>query len=99
MQQDDQSQSGAARLPRGVDGASLGAQGDVGNQDLRDALEALLNAYVDMANSGDCGFWDPEKEPMVIAARAALARTAGAPSPAPLSPHSDTAQQHPKDAP
>jgi hypothetical protein len=39
---------------------------------LREALEKLLNRYVDLVNCGDCGFWDPEKEPEVQAARAAL---------------------------
>lgn len=39
---------------------------------LRAALQTTLDKWVDMANSGDCGFWDPEDEPHVIAARAAL---------------------------
>jgi hypothetical protein len=37
------------------------------------ALEAMVERYVGLANSGDCGFWDPETEEEVIAARAALA--------------------------
>lgn len=40
---------------------------------LRAALERAVKRYVDMANSGDCGNWDPEEEEFVIAARAALA--------------------------
>lgn len=36
------------------------------------ALESLLEHYTFMVNSGDCGNWDPEKEEVVIAARAAL---------------------------
>lgn len=41
-------------------------------QKLRTALENLLEHYVSLAHSGDCGFWDPEKEEQVIAAREAL---------------------------
>lgn len=40
---------------------------------LRKALQDLLKCYVDLANSGDCGDWDPEKDKEVIQARAALA--------------------------
>jgi len=40
---------------------------------LVDALEAILNRYVGLANSGDCGFWNPEDEEEVKGARAALA--------------------------
>jgi len=36
------------------------------------ALSALLEMYVQLANSGDCGNWNPEEEDEVIAARAAL---------------------------
>ncbi len=39
---------------------------------LREALENMTRRYVDLAGSGDCGFWDPEEEDEVIAARAAL---------------------------
>lgn len=39
---------------------------------LREAAEALLNRYVELVNSGDCGFWDPEKEEEVKSLRAAL---------------------------
>ena len=35
--------------------------------------EDLLERYVTLVNSGDCGFWDPEAEEGVKAARAALA--------------------------
>jgi hypothetical protein len=41
---------------------------------LREAAQDTLDRYVDIANSGDCGFWDPEKEPHVIALRQALAK-------------------------
>lgn len=41
-------------------------------QKLREALQALLNRYVQLVESGDAGNWDAEKEPEVIAARSAL---------------------------
>jgi len=45
--------------------------------DLREALERLLDRYTGLINSGDAGFWNPETEAEVIAARAALARATG----------------------
>jgi len=39
---------------------------------LYNSLDWLLKHYIQMVNSGDCGFWDPEKEDVVIAARVAL---------------------------
>lgn len=45
--------------------------------DLCKALDGLLERYVELINSGDAGFWDPEKEKEVIAARAALAKARG----------------------
>ncbi|MCG2586544.1 hypothetical protein [Massilia sp. TS11] len=42
--------------------------------EMRDALSNLLNRYVRLANSGDAGNWNPEEEPEVIAARAALTK-------------------------
>jgi len=41
------------------------------------ALRGLTEHYVAMVNSGDCGFWNPEEEPEVIAARAALQQEGG----------------------
>lgn len=46
--------------------------------DCFEVLDALLEMYVDLANSGDCGNWDPEKMPEVISARAAIAKAKGA---------------------
>jgi hypothetical protein len=43
---------------------------------LRAALDGLLERYTGLVNSGDAGFWDPEGEPEVVAAREALARVA-----------------------
>lgn len=40
---------------------------------LRTALTGLLDRYCDLVNSGDCGFWNPEDEKSVKAARRALA--------------------------
>ena len=37
------------------------------------ALQELINAYVQLAESGDCGDWDPEYDKVVIEARIALA--------------------------
>jgi len=39
---------------------------------LRSALLGMVDHYTQLVNSGDAGNWDPEKEPVVIAARAAL---------------------------
>ncbi len=41
------------------------------------ALTDTLNTWVRLAVSGDAGNWDPELEPHVIAARAALALSQG----------------------
>lgn len=45
--------------------------------DMLEALEQFVEEYVEMINSGDCGFWDPEKEDKVIKARAALSKAKG----------------------
>ena len=42
-----------------------------------DALVAMTARYVDLAGSGDCGFWNPEEELQVIQARAAIAKAKG----------------------
>ena len=41
------------------------------------ALEALLAMYAKLANSGDCGNWNPEDEPEVRAARHAIDKAKG----------------------
>jgi hypothetical protein len=38
-----------------------------------EALVALVKRYVGLVESGDAGFWDPEKEHEVIYARASIA--------------------------
>lgn len=43
-------------------------------RELVEALEELLHEYVEVAESGDCGRWNPEDDPAVIRARAALAK-------------------------
>lgn len=43
--------------------------------ELREALNKLLEMYLRLASSGDAGFWDAEKEPEVILARSALTKT------------------------
>lgn len=42
------------------------------------ALQSLTERYTRLVNCGDCGNWDPETEPEVIAARAAIAKAGGA---------------------
>lgn len=44
------------------------------NAEMLAALKAITERYVDLAGSGDCGFWNPEEEPEVQAARAAIAK-------------------------
>lgn len=44
---------------------------------LLSALKAFLESYLRSANSGDWGYWNPEEEPEVIAARAAIAKARG----------------------
>lgn len=43
------------------------------NRDLLAALKGLVALYCALVDSGDCGFWNPEDEPAVQAARAAIA--------------------------
>jgi hypothetical protein len=40
---------------------------------MEQALRGLLDRYVSLVNSGDCGFWNPEDEDEVKAARESLA--------------------------
>ncbi len=40
------------------------------------AVKAVAGSSSHAVNCGDCGRWDPEAVPQVIAARAALAETA-----------------------
>lgn len=42
--------------------------------DIYQALTALVERYTSLVNCGDCGFWNPETDAEVIAARAALAK-------------------------
>jgi hypothetical protein len=39
---------------------------------LRAALKELAERHAELVNSGDCGFWEVEAEPEMIAARQAL---------------------------
>jgi hypothetical protein len=50
----------------------------VASPKLLKALEDLLANHVQLVSCGDCGNWDVEKEPAVIAARAAIAKATGA---------------------
>lgn len=42
-------------------------------KDIEAALKDLLDHYTQLVNCGDCGNWNPEAEPVVIAARECLA--------------------------
>ncbi len=42
---------------------------------LRKSLQNLLNVYIELVKSGDAGWWDPEKDQVVVGAREALAQT------------------------
>ena len=43
---------------------------------LEEALEGTVKWIVDLADSGDAGFWNPEEQSVIIAARAALKKEA-----------------------
>ncbi len=45
--------------------------------DLLYALRLFVDEYTELVNSGDAGFWNPEEEHKVIAARAAIAKAEG----------------------
>ena len=59
------------RLHAEIAKRALGAEDRVAV--LEKALAATLDQYISLASSGDCGFWNADKEPHVIAARTALA--------------------------
>lgn len=40
-------------------------------------LKVFVSEYVELVNSGDCGFWDPENETKVRRARAVIAAAEG----------------------
>lgn len=42
--------------------------------DMYEALKLLLNRYISMVESGDCGFWDCSNEEWVIKSRQALSK-------------------------
>lgn len=45
--------------------------------ELLEALNGVVTLYVELANSGDAGFWDPETVLEIIQARAARAKALG----------------------
>lgn len=45
--------------------------------DLLAELKAMTDHYVKLASSGDCGFWNADAEPIVMRARAAIAKAGG----------------------
>ena len=42
---------------------------------LQSALQGMVDMYVELVNSGDCGNWNPEDVAEVLAARNALAQS------------------------
>ena len=44
------------------------------HDDLVAALRALVDKYAELVNGGDCGFWNPENEDEMKAARTAIAK-------------------------
>lgn len=57
-----------------VDAANLGLASLSREAALVEALQGLLHDYKQLVDSGDCGSWDSEKVPSVIAARSVLDR-------------------------
>lgn len=47
------------------------------NRELVKALQGFVDSFVELANSGDAGFFDPEEQDEVIAARAAIRKATG----------------------
>lgn len=45
--------------------------------DLLEALKDVTELYVSLVNSGDAGFWNPEEQKEIQAARAAIAKATG----------------------
>lgn len=55
-----------------VDDISRVIEAHSGLAELVEAAEAFLAKYVQLVDSGDCGNWDADDEPEVVALRAAL---------------------------
>lgn len=70
---------GAADIAAGRKAPEYGKESEIEWEaaDVIDALVAVVDTfvseYVELVNSGDAGFWEPEDEPKVKAARRALA--------------------------
>jgi len=47
------------------------------HNELLEALRNQLDDYTALVNCGDCGSWNPEEEPVVIASRAAIKKAEG----------------------
>lgn len=45
--------------------------------ELYEGLQMMLDHYLELANSGDAGFWNPEEEEKIIKARSILAKARG----------------------
>jgi hypothetical protein len=62
----------ATSMIRGAYIAIMAAKAEA-HRDLVDCLDDMTKHYVELAGSGDCGFWNPEREMEVIAARKMVA--------------------------
>ena len=65
---DDECQANAEFIVRAVNA----------HDDLVSSMTKFLDMYIGMVKSGDCGFWNAEIEPEVIACRAALDKAGAA---------------------
>ncbi len=64
-----------AQLAGKMEAENLRLRGQVSAAiELGSVCTAHLESYIKLVNSGDCGNWDPELEPQVIALRAALSK-------------------------
>ena len=63
------------------DGDDLGSQANANliaaAPELLEALETMVSRYVELVESGDCGFWDAEDEDQIINARKAIRKAYG----------------------
>jgi hypothetical protein len=50
---------------------------ETGAREMLEALEGMVSLYVSLVLSGDAGYWNPETDDQVKAARAAIARAKG----------------------
>lgn len=68
-------------LSEGQDGAEFETEANAhlisAAPEMLEALEQFMEEYVELVNSGDAGFWNPEDEDKVKVARAAISKAKG----------------------